>query len=468
MENSQQNTTVSSMNDKEKMVVGIDVGTTKIAVFIGKKDENGNVKIIGMGRTDSVGVEHGEVKNIVETATSIKIAVEIAEKKCNVKVSEAYVGIAGHNIKNTFQRGSKIINEENHIITQEDVDALLEEQKVKILPPGESIIDIVPQDYIVDGDTGIDNPVGRIGKVIECNYNLISGDQNNVHNIYMSVERAGYKVKGLILEPIASAEAVVNDEEKSAGICLVDIGGGTTDMSIFKDGILRHTAVIQLAGNSITTDIKDAFKIMPPQSEALKTKYGDCLQIESQKNAIVQVPGLKGRPSREITLFALSGVIKARVQMILQQVDYELKNNSLKEQTFDKILIAGIVLTGGGSKLKHIAQYTEFITGISTRVGDPDEIFLSDNSDECSDPMYSTGIGLVIKGFEFEQKYHSSDDVEPKEEIKEEQTDNQPIVEEKQKKKDKKSKQKKDKNNSNRLVDSIAKFFSKILDERVE
>ena len=445
----QENQTVSGVRDN--IVVGIDVGTTKIAVFIGKKDAQGNINIIGMGKTPSIGVEHGEVKVITKTAASIKIAVEQAEKKCNIKVKEAYVGIAGHNIKNSLLRGTKIIKEDDHIITQEDIDSLLEDQYNIAMPPGDSIIDIVPQDYIIDGDTGITDPVGRIGKTIECNYNLISGDETNVHNIYRSVYLAGYEVKGLILEPIASAEAVVNDNEKTAGICLVDIGGGTTDMAIFQGGILRHTAVIQLAGNSITNDIKDGCRIMQNQAEALKTHYGDCLQTEKQQNTVIQIPGLRGRESREITLFMLAGIIKARVEMILQQVDYELKNDS-----YDKMLIAGIVLTGGGSKLKHIAQYTEYITGITTRIGEPDNIWLGENASDCADPIYSTGIGLVLKGFEYESRLNPDIDVQ-------QDSDNDgndiPVTEEP---KDKPS------NKGGRLIDKVGKFFEKILNNTVQ
>lgn len=462
MENLHGQTGTSPVNNNmDNVVVGIDVGTTKIAVFIGKKDAEGKVKIIGMGKTPSVGVQHGEVKVITKTAESIKIAVEQAEKKCNIKVTEAYIGIAGHNIKNTPQRGTKIIKEDDHIITQEDIDALLEEQRNIVLPPGDSIIDIVPQDYIIDGETGIIDPVGYIGKVIECNYNLISGDETNVHNISRSVALAGYKVKGLILEPIASSESVLDANEKTAGVCLVDIGGGTTDMAIFQEGILRHTAVIQLAGNSITNDIKDTCRIMQNQAEALKTHYGDCLQTEKQQMTVIQIPGLKGHENREVTLYMLSGIIKARVQMILQQVDYELKNDS-----YDKMLIAGIVLTGGGSKLQHIAQYTEFITGITTRVGEPDSVWLSDSAADCADPIYSTGIGLVLKGFEAEEKALANKTQEEKKTVEEEPA---VVTEEPKKKPEKPKKPKTPKSPSQGgFMDAVGKFFAKVLNESVE
>lgn len=401
MENYTEKQQTSNAKPTGQIVVGIDVGTTKIAVFVGSREKGGKVNIIGMGKSASVGVVHGEVVNVTNTCKSIEAAVKEAEKMTGVEIKEAYVGIAGHNICNTMTKGAKIIAEENHIIDQQDIDTLIQEQYNLTLKPGNSIIDIVPQDYIIDGETGVMDPVGRVGKKIECNFNLISGDNVNISNIKISMEKAGIKIKGLFLEPIASSETIVSETEKQAGICLVDIGGGTTDMAIFKDGILRHTAVIQLAGNSITNDIKEGCKIMPNQAELLKTKYGDSTQSEEQQGVVIQVPGLRGMPTREITLYTLSGIISARLRMILEQVDYELKNNAYGEQ-----LIAGIVLTGGGSKLKHIASYTEYITGITTRIGEPADNFTAEGSVDYKDPMYSTGIGLVLKGFENEDKNH--------------------------------------------------------------
>lgn len=413
MENYTEKQQTSNVKPTGQIVVGIDVGTTKIAVFVGSREKGGKVNIIGMGKSASVGVVHGEVVNVTNTCKSIEAAVKEAEKMTGVEIKEAYVGIAGHNICNTMTKGAKIIAEENHIIDQQDIDTLIQEQYNLTLKPGNTIIDIVPQDYIIDGETGVMDPVGRVGKKIECNFNLISGDNVNISNIKISMEKAGINIKGLFLEPIASSETIVSETEKQAGICLVDIGGGTTDMAIFKDGILRHTAVIQLAGNSITNDIKEGCKIMPNQAELLKTKYGDSTQSEEQQGVVIQVPGLRGMPTREITLYTLSGIISARLRMILEQVDYELKNNAYGEQ-----LIAGIVLTGGGSKLKHIASYTEYITGITTRIGEPADNFTAEGSVDYKDPMYSTGIGLVLKGFENEDKNHCfGEEPEPVEDV---------------------------------------------------
>ena len=278
----------------ENIVVGIDVGTTKIAVFIGQRDEEGKISIIGMGKTTSSGVERGVVKNIELTATAIKQAVEQAEAMANYQVKEVYVGIAGHNIKSQPQRGNIMIPEDDHIITIQDVEKLKKDQNNIALPPGEQIIHVVAQSYSIDGDASTINPVGRVGKCLAGDFNLITGNVANIQNVYHSVRLAGYTVKELILEPIASAEAVVNNMEKDAGICLVDIGGGTTDIAIFHEGILRHTAVIPLAGNVITEDIKEGCSIIKTQAEALKIGFGRCLETDNSQNEIISIPGFRG------------------------------------------------------------------------------------------------------------------------------------------------------------------------------
>ncbi len=380
----------------ENIVVGIDVGTTKIAVFIGQRDEEGKVSIIGMGKTVSDGVERGVVKNIELTAASIKKAVAQAEEMANYKVNEVFVGIAGHHIKTQQHRGNIVIPEDNHIITVHDVERLKADQKNIMLPPGEEIIHIVAQSYCVDGDlTMTDNPVGMVGKCLEGNFNLITGNKANIRNIFHCVQLAGYKIKELVLEPIASAEAVIDDVERRAGICLVDIGGGTTDIAILHDGILRHTAVIPLAGNVITDDIKQGCSIIKTQAEALKVNFGRCLETDNSQNEIISIPGFRGRAPREISVQTLAKIIKARVTMILEQVHYEIHNTG-----YDRKLIAGIVLTGGGSKIKDIVKLTEFMTGLDARIGSPNDHLSGTITEEMKHPMHATGIGLVLTGFQ--------------------------------------------------------------------
>lgn len=380
----------------ENIVVGIDVGTTKIAVFIGQRNEAGEISIIGMGKTHSYGVERGVVKNIELTAKAIKEAVEQAEAMANYKVRDVFVGIAGHNIKNQQHRGNVIIPEENHIITIQDVDKLKRDQYGISLPPGERIIHVVPQGYSVDGDTCLtNNPVGMVGKCLEGNFNLITGNVTNIHNITLSVQKAGYNIRELILEPIASAEAVIDEAEKKAGICLVDIGGGTTDIAIFHEGILRHTAVIPLAGNVITEDIKQGCSIVQTQAEALKVNFGRCLETDNSQNEIITIPGFRGRPPREISVQTLTQIIKARMRMIMEQVYYEIHNTD-----YSKRLVAGIVITGGGAKIGDVADLAELVTGLDVAIGCPAEHLSGNITDEMTHPMHATGIGLVLKGFE--------------------------------------------------------------------
>lgn len=395
------------------IVVGIDVGTTKIAVFIAEKKENNEIHVIGMGRTESQGVERGVVKNIEDTATSIKIAVKKAEEMSGEKVTEVYVGIAGHHIRSKQHRGNIIIHEEEHIITKEDVERLKNEQYAILMEHGEQIIDVIPQHYIVDNDSPTLNPVGRIGKCLAGDFHLITGNRTNIQNIYKSVQLAGYEVKKLVLEPIASAESVVNDEEKLAGVCLVDIGGGTTDVAIFHEGIIRHTSVIPLAGNVITDDIKSCCSIIRTQAEALKQNFGACLETPTSANEIISIPGFRGRDPKEISVQQLTMVIKSRVMMILEQVLYELENTGYHKQ-----LIAGVVLTGGGAKIKGIDKFTEFVLGLDARVGTPEEHLSGEITEEMKHPMHATGIGLILKAIQDEENYkYRNVEVENKEVI---------------------------------------------------
>lgn len=378
---------------EREIVVGIDIGTTKIAVFIGSKDEQGKPIILGMGKSESIGVDRGVVRNIEQTSISIRKAVEEAEQKTGYTVKEVFVGIAGHQIRNIQHRGNIMLETKGHIIKEADKERLIKDQENLVLQPGERIIHVVPQSFIVDGEGDIINPIGMPGSCLEGNFNIITGNVANIENIVRSVEMANYKVRNLILEPIASAEAVVNASEKEAGVCLVDIGGGTTDIAIFHDGILRHTAVIPLAGNAITDDIKEGCSIIKTQAEALKTRFGSCLAASAKEDEIIAIPGFRGRDPREISMKTLAGIIQARMEMIIDQVFFEIKSKK-----FDKKLIAGIVLSGGGAKMKDAVQLTEFITGIDTRVGTPQDHLGGSITEEITHPMHATGIGLILEG----------------------------------------------------------------------
>jgi len=383
---------------KKKIVVGLDIGTTKIACLVGTKNEHGKLEIISMGQSDSLGVQRGIVANIEKTVQSIKAAVQEAQDRVDAELTirVVNVGIAGQHIKSMQHRGILTRSNGEIEISLKDIDASIDDMYKMVTPPGEQIIHVLPQEFIVDNETNIVDPVGMMGVRLEADFHIITGQVNAAKHIAMCVEKSGLSVQDIILEPIASAEAVLNDEEKEAGVVLVDIGGGTTDVAIFHEGIIRHTAVIPFGGNVITDDIKEGCVIMRNHAEKLKVKYGSALASESLDSDVVVIPGVRGRDSKEITLRNLASIIQARMEEIIEQVHYEIMNSG-----YEKRLIAGIVVTGGGAQLKHITQLFEYVTGIGTRVGYPTEHLASTNTIESiSSPMYSTGIGLVMKGFE--------------------------------------------------------------------
>lgn len=378
-----------------EIIVGLDIGTTKIAAIVGRKNEFGKIEILGFGRTESYGVKRGMVANIENTVQSIQKAMEEASQRADVDINTVCVGIAGQHIKSLQHHGSLIRSKQEDEISTEDLDQLTENMFKLAMNPGEEIIEVIPQEYTIDGEPGIKSPKGMLGNSIEANFHIITGQTLAAKNIYKCVKKAGLEVSELILEPIASAEAVLSEEEKEAGVVLVDIGGGTTDMAIFQDGIIRHTAVIPFGGDIISEDIKEGCTIIKRHAEDLKVKFGSALASENKDEEIVTIPGLRGRPPKEITLRNLASIIQARMEEIIEHVYYEIKNSNL-----EKKLIAGIVLTGGGAQLKHVAQLTSFITGMDTRIGYPNEHLASTSPEEIGSPMYATGVGLVMIGFD--------------------------------------------------------------------
>ena len=379
--------------EKDEIVVGLDIGTTKICTIVGRKNEFDKIDILGYGKCESLGVTRGVVTNIVNTIESITKSVLEASERSNVTIGSVYVGIAGQHIKSLQHRGMRTRDSLDDEIEQSDIDTIVEDMYKLAMPSGEKIIHVIPQEYIIDNEQGIKNPIGMSGIRLEANCHIITGQITAAKNIYKCVDRAKLNTLGLFLEPLASSEAVLTDEEKEAGVVLVDIGGGTTDIAIFQDGIIRHTAVIPFGGNVITEDIKIGCSIIRQQAELLKIKFGSALASENQENEIVSIPGLRGREPREISVRNLANIIQARMEEIIEHVHYEIKNSG-----FEKKLIAGIVITGGGAQLRHLVQLVEFITGMDTRIGYPNE-HLAKGFDELKSPMYATGVGLVIKGF---------------------------------------------------------------------
>lgn len=378
--------------EKPEIVVGLDIGTTKICAIIGCRTETGKLEILGMGKAESAGVMRGVVTNIDKTVNGILEASQSAGDKANVDIRVVNVGIAGQHIRSLQHRGILTRNNTNTEISKADIDRLIQDMQRLMMPPGEEIIHVLPQEFTVDNEPGITDPIGMAGVRLEANFHIISGQVNAISNIYKCVTKAGLKTQDLILEPLASSEAVLSPEEKEAGVVLVDIGGGTTDIAIFHNNIIRHTAVIPLGGNIVTEDIREGCMVMKNQAELLKLKFGSALADENKDSEIISIPGLRGREPKEISVRNLAYIIQARMEEIIEHVYYEIKSSG-----YEKKLIAGIVLTGGGAQLKHLTQLVEYVTGMDARIGYPNEHIARSTVEEIKSPMYATGIGLVIK-----------------------------------------------------------------------
>lgn len=394
------------------IAVGLDIGTTKIVAMIGRMNDYGKMEIIGIGKAKSLGVHRGVVNNITQTIQSIQQAIQEAESDSGLKIEEVVVGIAGQHIR-SLQHSDYITRPNaDEVIDATDIDKLCNQVHKLVMLPGEEIIHVLPQEFKVDGQAEIKEPIGMYGGRLEANFHVVVGQVSSIRNIGRCVKSAGLELSAVTLEPLASANAVLSQEEKEAGVALVDIGGGTTDLAIFKDGIIRHTAVIPFGGGVITEDIKEGCSIIEKQAELLKVKFGSAWPGENKDNEIVSIPGLRGREPKEITLKNLSKIIHARVVEIIEQVYLEIKNYGHEEQK--KKLIAGIVLTGGGAQLKHIKQLVEYITGMDTRIGYPNEHLAGDSDVETTSPLYATAVGLVLNSLELTKKNPKQE--EPEEE----------------------------------------------------
>ena len=382
--------------------VGLDIGTTKIVAMIGRKNEYGKIELLGTGKAKSLGVHRGVVNNITQTIQSIQQAVDEAIAVSGVQISDAIVGIAGQHIR-SLQHSDYITRPNSQeVIDEADIEKLENQVYKLVMLPGEEIIHVLPQEFKVDGQAEIKEPIGMYGGRLEANFHVVVGQVSSIRNIGRCIKSAGLSLAGITWEPLASADAVLSQEEKEAGVALIDIGGGTTDLAIFKDGIIRHTAVIPFGGNVITEDIKEGCSIIEKQAELLKTKFGSAWPGENKENEIVSIPGLRGREPKEITLKNLSKIIHARVVEIVEQTYVEIRNYGHEEPK--KKLIAGIVLTGGGSQLNHIKQLVEYITGMDTRIGYPNEHLAGDSDENFSSPMYATAVGLLMKGLRDKNK----------------------------------------------------------------
>lgn len=384
--------------EKENIAVGLDIGTTKIVAMIGKKNEYGKLQILGVGKAKSLGVARGVVNNITQTIQSIQQAVLEAENDSGYKINDVVVGIAGQHIRSIQHTDYVIRTNPEEVISEKDIQLLIDQVNKLAMLPGEEIIHVLPQEFKIDGQPEIKEPIGMSGARLEASFHVVVGQASSIRNVGRCIQSSGIDLSGLTLEPLASADAVLSQEEKEAGVALIDIGGGTTDLAIFKDGIIRHTAVIPFGGNVITEDIKEGCSIIEKQAELLKVKFGSAWPGENKENEIVSIPGLRGREPKEISLKNLSKIIHARVVEIIDHVFAEIKAYGHEDPR--RKLIAGIVLTGGGAQLKHIKQIVEYITGMDTRIGYPNEHLAGNSSDEISNPLYATAVGLLMNSVE--------------------------------------------------------------------
>lgn len=379
-----------------KLIVGLDIGTTKVCAIVGLKNENGKINILGVGSKPSLGgVMRGEVTNIAKTVDAIRGAIEQASKLSNVDIGAVHVGIAGEHIKSFQQSGVRIRKNSETEISKEELIEMNKEQYHIAVEPGSKIIHAFPQEYIIDSKFTTKEPEGMPGTKLECKYHVVTGRLSAAKTIEKCVENAGLIATDVIVEPIASAYAVLSEEELETGIAIIDIGGGTTDLAIFHGGKIRHTAVIPFGGEIITSDIVDAFGILPKQAELIKVKYGHAIPEGTRSNVIITVAGIGDRKAKQIMEKNLAHVINARVKEILNMVNDEIKMSGYKDK-----LNLGVVLTGGGAQLKDLSNLVEFTLGCEAKVGLPDPHLGIGLVEEVRSPMYATCIGLVLKGFE--------------------------------------------------------------------
>jgi cell division protein FtsA len=388
------------MNKKEQYVAAIDIGTTKIVAIVGKKNGNGKIEILGLSKALSKGVKRGVVLNIEETVNAIQTTVEDVQKRSGILFSEVFVGIAGQHIKSMKNRGYIMREAYDDEIKKEEVFKLIEDMHKIHIDIGEEIIHVIPQNFIVDNETGVKSPIGMCGRRLEANFHIVIGQVAAAKNIEKCIRKANLIVKDMILEPLASSDAVLTDDEKEAGVVLVDIGGGTTDVAVYYDNIIRHTAVIPFGGNVVTKDIKEGCAILQRHAEQLKIQYGSALGDIAPDDKVVSIPGISGREPKEISFKSLAYIIQSRMEEIIDAVNFEIQNSGYADK-----LAAGVVITGGGAMLKHLPQLMKFKTAMDVRIGLPNEHLAGSAKNEINQPMYATSVGLIMRGFEYLETY---------------------------------------------------------------
>lgn len=378
------------MIQDSKLIAAIDIGTTKVVAVVGRKYSDGRIEVLGVDKALSTGVKRGVILNIEETVSAIRQAVSGLENRLNITMPDVYVSMAGYSMKSLTNRCYKFIDP-NEEITSFDLEQLIRDSHRIALDPSEKVIHVIPQDYSVDHEMGEKNPVGMSGNRLEGNFHVVIGRMATVKNIEKCINRSGLRLAGVILESLASAYAVLTEEEREAGVVMVDIGGGTTDFSLFYDGIIRHTAVIPFGGNVVTNDIKEGCSVLFKQAEALKVQFGSAMGNMAREDMVVAIPGIQGWEPKEISFRNLACIIQARMEEIIDYIAHHIETSGF----YDK-LGAGIVVTGGGALLKNIAPLIKLKTGLDVRMGTP-ENFFSTEVVPCQEmPLYATAVGLLV------------------------------------------------------------------------
>ena len=376
------------MHGEENIIVGLDIGTTKICAVVGEVS-HGDINIIGTGTSPSIGLRKGVVVNIESTVESIKKAVEEAELMAGCEISSVYAGIAGGHITGFNSRG--IVAIKGAEITQNDVDRVIDAARAVAIPMDREVIHVLPQEYIVDEQTGIQNPVGMAGVRLEAKIHIVTGAVTSAHNIVKCANRSGLDVCDIVLESLASGEAVLTNEEKELGTGLLDLGGGTSDLAIFSGKNIKHTFVLSLGGNNLTNDIAIGLRAPLIEAEKIKTKYGTCLSASINSDETIEVPGMGGREPRKLPRQILGEILEPRMEEIFTLVQREIYRAGM-----ENVINSGIVITGGTALLDGITDVAESIFNLPTRLGRPSGI--SGLVDVVNNPMYATGVGLVLYG----------------------------------------------------------------------
>jgi cell division protein FtsA len=388
---------MSKAKEQKDLIVGLDIGTSKIVAIVAEILPEGRLEIIGMGQTPSRGLKKGVVVNIESTVNAIQRALEEAELMADCKIREVYTGIAGSHIRSINSHGMVAIKDKE--VGQSDVDRVIETARAVIIPTDQQVLHILTQEFIIDGQEDVREPLGMSGVKLEVKVHIVTGAISAAQNIIKCVRRCGLEVRDLILQPLASSMAVLSEDEKDLGVCLVDIGGGTTDIAVFTGGAIRHTSVIPIAGDQITNDVAMALRTPTADAEDLKVKYGCALRQLADAKQMIEVLGVGDRPARQLSRQTLAEVIEPRVEELYSLVQAELRRSG-----FEELLSSGIVITGGSSAMEGMAELGEEVFHMPVRLGMPQ--YVGGLAEVVRNPRFATGVGLLLAGMDQHQRHH--------------------------------------------------------------